>query len=361
MIDDTHRPYLSSYADRHGKTRWRFRRDGRTVSIAGEPGEPEFEEVYTALIEGRAPRRAAIVRHPGATVPESFKAAWRRVMADPDWLKLDAKTKAQDVMLADRWLAMTVVEDVADIWADQLVKDLRRRHLKDILARFADKPHAGKHTLKVIRKMIRAALDEEWIEHDVSASLTYRPPTKGFRAWTEDELAKFEARWLPGTAARTAFALAQWLGTRRSDIARLQWSQFDFKRGRVTLETEKGGKPLRLPISSMLAEALAPLPRAGDAVLLTAYGKPFSEKSLTGRMADWTKSAGIGPGATLHGLRKTLGKTLAEAGATTRELMDALGHSNIAHAELYSRAAAQEQLAASGMAKVTRLVAKRRK
>lgn len=111
----------------------------------------------------------------------------------------------------------------------------------------------------------------------------------------------------------------------------------------------------------MLAEALAPLPRVGDAVLLTAYGKPFSEKSLTGRMADWTKSAGIGPGATLHGLRKTLGKTLAEAGATTRELMDALGNSNIAHAELYSRAAAQEQLAAAGMAKVTRLVAKRRK
>jgi integrase len=53
-------------------------------------------------------------------------------------------------------------------------------------------------------------------------------------------------------------------------------------------------------------------------------------------MAEWTKSADIPPGHTLHGLRKTLGKALAEHGATTRQLMDVLGHESIAHAELYS-------------------------
>tara|TARA_R110002020_G_scaffold198564_2_gene399721 strand:+ start:2193 stop:2363 length:171 start_codon:yes stop_codon:yes gene_type:complete len=44
-------------------------------------------------------------------------------------------------------------------------------------------------------------------------------------------------------------------------------------------------------------------------------------------------------GCTIHGLRKTLGKTLAEAGASTRQLMETLGHDDIQHAELYSRAA----------------------
>lgn len=47
------RPYLSSYEDRHGKTRWRFRRAGKTIQIKGLPGETEFEAAYKAAIEGR--------------------------------------------------------------------------------------------------------------------------------------------------------------------------------------------------------------------------------------------------------------------------------------------------------------------
>jgi integrase len=54
----------------------------------------------------------------------------------------------------------------------------------------------------------------------------------------------------------------------------------------------------------------------------------------------------------MHGLRKTLGKALAESGATTRELMDILGHTDIKHAELYSREAEQKILAESGMGKL---------
>jgi integrase len=69
-------------------------------------------------------------------------------------------------------------------------------------------------------------------------------------------------------------------------------------------------------------------------------------------MIDWARAAGIGRGATIHGLRKTLGKLLAESGATTREPMDILGHDAIAHAELYSREAEQRHLARAGMAKL---------
>ncbi len=43
---------------------------------------------------------------------------------------------------------------------------------------------------------------------------------------------------------------------------------------------------------------------------------------------------------------------IAEAGGTTRELMDSLGHVNIAHAELYSREADQERLARNALDKV---------
>jgi integrase len=69
-------------------------------------------------------------------------------------------------------------------------------------------------------------------------------------------------------------------------------------------------------------------------------------------MQDWTKAAGLPPGHTLHGLRKTLGKMLAEHGATTRQIMAILGHDDIAHAELYTREADQRVLAADGMEKL---------
>ncbi|AEW14776.1 integrase/recombinase [Brucella canis HSK A52141] len=88
---------------------------------------------------------------------------------------------------------------------------------------------------------------------------------------------------------------------------------------------------------------------------MTAYGEPFSPKSLTGRMADWTPSAKLPKGFTLHGLRKTLGKILAEGGASTRQIMDTLGHDDIARAELYTREAEQARLATDGMSRVVRL------
>ena len=73
-------------------------------------------------------------------------------------------------------------------------------------------------------------------------------------------------------------------------------------------------------------------------------------------MAHWTKLAEMPSGCTLHGLRKTLGKLLAESGSTTRQLMETLGHDDIQHAELYSREAEQQRLARDAMTKLTRKV-----
>ncbi|MGV6902747.1 MULTISPECIES: tyrosine-type recombinase/integrase [unclassified Brucella] len=152
---------------------------------------------------------------------------------------------------------------------------------------------------------------------------------------------------------------------RRGNIAALRWDQRCSKT--VFLDGEaksvdgfelrqgKTGKRLFLPITPILSEVLEATPRQGETVLVTAYGEPFSPKSLTGRMADWTASAKLPKGFTLHGLRKTLGKILAEGGASTRQIMDTLGHDDIAHAELYTREAEQARLATDGMSRVVRL------
>jgi len=360
-MEEDRRPYLSSFRDRHGATRWRYRRGKKTISLKGHPGEPAFEEAYQAALEGREPKLASIIKHPGAALPGSFRVAWAKVKRTSEWLNLDPASVAKNTTLAELFLNLPVLPGEPELWGDMEVKDLKRRHVKEIIARFSATPHKAKHMIVALRKMIAIALDEEWIEIDPTWQLNYRPEYKGWRAWTDGEREKYEAKWPIGSTPRTAYALALWLGNRRSDVARLRWDWFDFKKGTVTLITKKGDKALVLPITPMLRDAIENLPRKGETVLVTAYGKPFSEKSLTGRMADWTHGADLPKGCTMHGLRKSLGKMLAEAGATTRQLMETLGHDNIEHAELYSRAAEQERLARDAMSKVSKLYQPKKK
>lgn len=355
-MDKSH-PNVGAYTDRHGRTRWRFRRGGKTIALPGAPGEPAFEDAYLAAIEGRPPPapHSSVVRHPHAAPPRSLRAAWRLVVTRlPEWQALSDATRYNQSRIAERFLAKPVAEGEALVWGDVPVSDLRRRHLKGILADMSDTPHAGRHLLVTIRRMILVALDEEWIEIDPSYALKHRPAYVGRKAWSQAARQQFEARWPIGSTPRLAYALGLWLGNRRGDIVALAPSAIEGDKVRII--QGKTGRGLVLDITPMLREVLAATDMSGPTILKTAFGAPFSAKSLTGRMADWTKSAGLPPGHTLHGLRKTLGKMLAEGGATTRQIMDTLGHTAIAHAELYSREAEQERLARAGMRAVVRLV-----
>lgn len=359
-------PNVSAWRDRHGRTRWRFRRSGKTVYLPGQPFTEEFDRAYQAAIGGRPiqkpskPKPAPVVRIATATVARSMRAAWRiYVDTSPDWQACEPITRQRQTAIAEAFLSEPIAEGGSEVWGDTPIADLKRRHVKMILARMSDRPFAARFRLNVIRKMIEAALDEEWIEADPTHKLKYRPDRiKGHRPWTDDERSAYEARWPAGTTPRLVYEIALWLGNRRSDVAALRWDQ----RGEWTdpegvrhdvfrLTQSKTGKSLTLPVTPSLAECLAATEVLGETVVLTQYGRPFSAKSLTGRMADWTRSAKLAPGCTLHGLRKTLGRVLGESDATTRQLMEILGHDDIAHAELYSREASQTRLAIQGMEK----------
>ena len=343
------RPFVSSYRDRHGKQRWRYRRRGVSVALPGQPGEESFEAAYSAALEGRR-ATAEVVRHPNHALPRTLKAAWRLHVRGLEWQGLRQTSKDQYIARAERFLAMPAVAGGTLPWADVPVADLKRRHIKDLLAAMADRPHAAADVLVTLRKMIVVALDQEWIQHDPTHRLRYAPRIDGHRAWTDAERQTFEKHFPVGTMQRTIYALALYTGQRRGDLVRLRWS--DFTGQRLVLTQEKTGKRLTLPVLPWLRAALDATPRHGETVMATEDGRPRSAEGLTNDWRRWTGRAGL-EGTTLHGLRKTLGKLLAEEGATTRELMDALGHDAIAHAELYSREAAQETMAKSAFGKVS--------
>lgn len=348
-------PYAKPYKDRHGKQRWRFRHAGKTISLPGEPGSDVFQVAYDAAVEGRVAPKGEVRRHPNMALPRTLKAAWRLVTTkSPEWKLMEPETRRRQASIAESFFADRVSDDSPLRWGDACVADIRRRHIKAILAERADTPFAAKHLLNVLRKMIVVALDEEWIEHSPITEIKWSPEYGGWRAWTTEEMQAFEKQWPIGSTPRLAYALALWLGNRRSDVVKVKPS--DIRGDYINVIQKKGGKELWLPITPMLKEVLDATDLTGPTILMTAWGKPFSAKSITGKMKQWTRKAGLPNDCVMHGLRKTLGKLITESGGTTRQLMDTLGHDDITHAELYSRGASQKVLANDAMASVVRYI-----
>jgi enterobacteria phage integrase len=171
---------------------------------------------------------------------------------------------------------------------------------------------------------------------DPSAGIK-RPKTKEIRAWTDAELSKFEARWPIGSKQRTAYALMLYAGTARVDVHRMTWRQVDA--AGVGYVRNKTGVGVDLGLHSALQEALAASPRNHVTILNTEYGKPFTVDGFSQFMRDAISEAGLPLDCKPHGLRKTLGRRMADAGCSAHEIMAALGHTTLAEAERYTREA----------------------
>lgn len=331
-------------------TVWRYREPGRNgleITLPGQPGEPAFEEAYDkATKEGVRRDKAELVAIiSGRTVG----AAYRLLLRTREWADLDNATQDKNDRYLNQFMKMPVGTMV---WRDIAMADIKTRNIRKLLDEMRmTKPTAAKHMLVAIRKLTRIAIKEEWIEYDPTFTLEASvPATQGHKAWSKEQMDQYRNFHPVGSAARTAFELALWLGNRRGDVARLKWENmveaevevggeirdvtaFEFRQQKNSKRT--GGKEMFLPVRSELAKALAPLDRSTSHVLMTSYGNPFSEKSLTGMMAHWSKRADLPKGLTLHGLRKSFGIYLAENGATGPQIQNSMGHSSIREADAY--------------------------
>jgi integrase len=224
----------------------------------------------------------------------------------------------------------------------RLVSGLTRERIETGISQpYADRPGAALSILKMLRVLIRHAmsLDDRnplRLHHDPSAGIK-RPKTKEIRAWTDAELTKYEARWPIGTKQRTAYALMLYVGTARVDIHRMTWRQVDA--AGVDYVRSKTGVGVDLGLHSELQKALAAAPHDHVTILNTQYGRPFTVDGFSQFMRDAITAAGLPLDCKPHGLRKTLGRRMAEAGCSAHEIMAVLGHTTLAEAERYTREA----------------------
>lgn len=261
-----------------------------------------------------------------------------------------------------------IMDTFARINAGVMVQDIRRGDM--LRARdddFRGVPGAANYWLKIMRGLFAYAVDLEWIDRSPCETIKPLPPVsrEGFATWSEDDIDRFLAHWPPGTVARRAVLLMLYTGAARADAVRLGWQnvtgeRIEYRRVKMA---KHGGPLISVPILPELAAELASVPRDWGTFLQTVDGRPRSAASLTEDMRRWTESAGLPAGRSAHGLRKAMGRRLAEAGCSPHEIMSVLGHESIAMAALYSRAydraraaeAAAERLANISPGNVVRL------
>jgi hypothetical protein len=126
----------------------------------------------------------------------------------------------------------------------------------------------------------------------------------------------------------------------------------DVVEGAIHVVQGKTGEKLWIPMHPELSAALDAWGREGELMLMTSFGKPFSEKGFSNFMADKIGEAGLPDRCVTHGLRKAAARRLAEAGCSSKEIASITGHRTLAEIERYTRGAEQRKLAVSAMARL---------
>jgi enterobacteria phage integrase len=333
-------PFVECWRDRHGKVRVYFRRArGRRIPLPASVGSNDFYTAYQATLAGQvAPSR----EHRARPAPGTISALIISYMHSAAYLGLRETTKAGYTSRIEVLRTQHGHRTVAGL--------TRERVINGILQPYADRPGAALSILKMLRVLIRHAINIGWLKHDPSLGIK-RPKTNRIRSWTDDEIAIYRRHWPLGTKQRTAFELFLNTGQRRSDVVRMAWPHITAD-SKVVVVQQKTGRRLLIPLHRDLITALAAAEREHVSVLTTAYGKPFTVNGFSQWMHNAITASGLPLDAQPHGLRKATGRRLAEAGATAKMIMSVLGHTTLAEAERYTEEADQAGLAEDAVAKL---------
>ncbi len=203
-----------------------------------------------------------------------------------------------------------------------------------------------------MRGLFRWAHKKGLIKHDPTAGVLNpkRNSTDGFVAWTEDHVAKYQARWLIGTRQRVWLDVLLYTGLRRGDAVRL--GRQHVRAGVATLKTEKSRftVEVNLPILAVLQTTLDAGPCGDLTFIAGANDRPLTKESFGNEFKAACKEAGV-PGSA-HGVRKIAATTAADNGATEFQLMAIFGWTDPKMAAHYVKTANRKRLAAQAMQKL---------
>lgn len=335
-------PHLHHETTRHGRLVWYVRVNrGPRIRIKADYGTDEFEQAYQAAIQGERPFKD--------------KEAARGTL---DWLVMLYRQSGAwaELSLATRRQRENILKHVLANGGKETLSNITKRVIKAGCERRKSTPAQARHFLDTMRGIYRWALDNELVSSDPTQGvIAKKPKTNGFPVWTDEEITAYEKRWPRGTRERLMFDVFLYTGLRRGDAAAL--GKQHIKDGVITLDTQKNGVRVTIPILPDLAETMA-ITKLGDlAIIATDEGKNFVKESLGTAFREACRAAGIKKSA--HGLRKAAATHAANRGATVAQLEAIFGWEGGRMASLYTRSADRKALAEAAMEKLSRQPKKR--
>jgi integrase len=329
-------PYVHGFVDRHGRVRHYFRRpDHKQVPLPGLPWSPEFMAAYEAAMKCETAPRI----EPGAwrTIPGTINAL---VVAYYNSLQFQGLTRTSQIDYR------RLIERFRREHGHRSIAGLTRAKVTEMLGNRARTPAAARNWLRMLRTLMRFAVDQGLRADDPTAGIKSKYKSDGFLPWGEDQIAQYRARHPIGTRARIALELLLNVGPRRGDVVQL--GRQHIRDGRFYFRTQKTATLVEgIPVLADLQEALDAMPREHLTFLVTEYGKPFTAAGFGGWFHERCTEAGLPKGYTAHGLRKAAATRLADLGATAHQLMATFGWTTLREAERYTRAADRKRLAQS--------------
>jgi integrase len=332
-------PHLHRQRTRHGKGVWYVRvGHGQRIRLRAEYGTAEFDVEYRAALEARPtePRKRTVA-------VGSLAWLFDRYRETGAWSGLSAATRRQRENILEGVLKQSGHESAAAI---------KRQHIIAGRDRRAETPAQSRNFLDAMRGIFRWAVDAGHVKSDPTLGVKNpaRPKGGGFPVWTEDDVARYEARWRVGTKERLWLDVLAYTGLRRGDAVQL--GRQHVRDGVATMRTEKTGVTVTIPILPALAATLAAGPTGELAFICGAGGRPLTKESFGNLFRDACRLAGVNKSA--HGVRKIGATRAANNGATVAELEAIFGWQGGGMAALYTRAADRTRLAKGAMSKLER-------
>lgn len=336
--------WCSEFQDRHGKWRVRARRKGwRTHYFKAPAGTDEFREEYSRWLAGEAMPMGRGGKAPRGN-PGTVTALVEKLYRSAEWASLSKSTKATYRGIIERFRAAN---------GDKPFALIERRHVREMVAQKATTPAAANNLLRMIRMLMRFAVDEGLRVDDPTAGVKpIRIRGDGFHTWTEEEIAAFEAHWPIGTMQRLAFALLLYTGQRRSDVVTM--GRQHLRGGHIQVQQQKTGARLSIPVHWELQAVLDGADKDNMTFLVTSFGKPFTPAGFGNWFREACNEAALPKRCAAHGLRKAACRRMAEANCSPNQIAAITGHRTLKEVSRYTSAADQERLAGSAMSALGR-------
>jgi len=379
------RRYVQADRSQRGQTRYyvQLRNGLPKIRIRAEFGTKDFvhacDEAITSQIalhgdatdyinaqkQRNEPRGARPAEPPR---PHSLRWYWTLYKQSDHWLGdlsvghegLSGSTRAQRTGLIESLLPENGQKPFAVLTRKVIKAEMKART-----------PSQAGNLLSALRGMIRWMIAEGHLEEDDDPTIGLKSgkakasrESGGFLPWSEEDMARYRARWPLGTEARLMFDILHYTFLRLGDAYRFGPSHLRqiVRKMAVQIATEKsrGNTTVTVPVHPGFGDSLRAARAAGiigsevfTGKLLNGRVLPMNKKAWAAKFKKYAVLAGVNePKKGCHGVRKARAEVAAYADCTESQMMAMFGWTDPKMPAHYIAKANREKLGISGMDKV---------